>query len=58
MLRLAGVPLLHARGILHRYIHLQSCNNLAFNGFRAAGMTDTVEKANKFFHRAENLPNI
>ena len=36
------------------YIHLRRYDDSAFNGFRAAGINETVEEANEFFSRAEN----
>ena len=37
------------------YKHLQGYNNLIINAFKAAGITEAVEKANKVFNRIENL---
>ena len=36
------------------YKYLQGHYNLIFNGFKAAGITEAVEKANEVFHRIEN----
>ena len=36
------------------YKCLQGHNDLISNGFKAAGITEAVEKANEIFHRIEN----
>ena len=36
------------------YKYLQESNDLIINGFKAAGITEAVEKANNIFHRIEN----
>ena len=36
------------------YRYLQGRNDLVINGFKAAEITEAVEKANEVFHRIEN----
>ena len=36
------------------YKYLQESNDLIINGFKAAGITEAVKKANNIFHRIEN----
>ena len=53
-LKLSEVKPLHAKWIVEMYEYLQGRNDLVFNGFRAVGITEAVEKANEVFHRVEN----
>ena len=42
---------LHAEWIFEMYKYLQGPNVLIVNDFKAAGITEAVEKANEVFHR-------
>ena len=48
---LSQVKPLHAKWIFEMYKYLQGRNDLIINGFKAAGITEAVEKANKVFRR-------
>ena len=54
LLNLSLVKPLHAKWIFEIYKYLQGRNDLTINGFKAAGITDTVEKAKEVFHRIKN----
>ena len=38
-----------------RYKYLRGCSDLTINGFKAAGITEVVEKGNEVFHRIKSL---
>ena len=45
---------LHAEWIFEMYKDLQRPIDFIINGFKAAEITEAVEKANEVFHRIEN----
>ena len=45
---------LHVTWITQRHDNLKGRKNLIFNGFRSAGITEAVQKANEVFQRIEN----
>lgn len=45
---------LHAKWITQMYDYLKGRKDLIFNGFRSAGITEAVQKANEVFQRIEN----
>ena len=53
-LNLSQVKPLHAEWILEMYKCLEKSNDLVLNGFKEAGITEVVEKANEVFQRIEN----
>ena len=46
-LNFSQVKPLHAKRISEMYKYLQGCNDLIINGFKAARITEAVEKANE-----------
>ena len=54
LLNLSQVSPLHAKCIFEMSKHLQGCNDLIINGFKAPRITEAVEKVNEVFHSIEN----
>ena len=48
---MSQVKPLHVKLIFEMYKYLQGRNDLIINDFKAAGITEAVEKANEVFHR-------
>ena len=51
---LSEIKPLHAKWIVLMYNYLKGRQDLIVNGFRSAGITEAVEKANEVYQRIEN----